>query len=219
MKQPLLLDLDGTLTDPYSGISRCILHALTGVQAPLPTTHELRSWIGPPLKASFAAWFDAHAINADADEALALYRQRFSRAGLFENEVYPGIKELLSELAQTGRSIYLATSKPGVYARQILGHFELEKYFSAAYGSELDGRFCDKRELLAMIMGREKLVARECIMVGDRHYDIDAARAHGMASVGVLWGYGGQLELEKAGADRITKTVAELAAVLLSEVF
>ena len=216
MKKTFLLDLDGTLTDPYTGISRCILHALGIMQAPEPAADEFNNWIGPPLKECFGAWFETHAIDADADEAVALYRERFSRIGLFENEVYPGIPGLLSDLAEAGSDIFLATSKPAKYAGQILVHFELEGYFKAVYGSDLDGRHSDKKELLAMIIEREKLVARDCIMIGDRHHDIHAARIHGMASIGVLWGYGSQSELEGAGADRIIDSVQRLATALLS---
>jgi len=215
MKKSVLLDLDGTLTDPYPGISRCIVYALDKLGAPAPSAEALKGWIGPPLKASFAAWLKLCESTADADRALVLYRERFSEKGLFENEVYPGIPRLLSDLADTGADIFLATSKPRVYAKQILEHFELDRFFSAIHGSELDGRNSDKYDLLAMIMATEHLSARSCIMVGDRHHDIDAARTHGITSVGVLWGYGGKTELQEAGADAITATVEQLKRIIV----
>lgn len=216
MKKSVLLDLDGTLTDPYPGISRCIVYALDRLAAPAPSAEDLKGWIGPPLKASFAAWLKVCESNADADHAVALYRERFSEKGLFENEVYPGIPDLLSDLADTGRGIFLATSKPRVYAKQILEHFELDRFFSAVHGSELDGRYSNKRDLLAMIMELQKLRARECVMVGDRHHDIDAAMFHGMMPLGVLWGYGDRSELAEAGAAQIFDSIDGLAAALLS---
>jgi len=215
MKKAVLLDLDGTLTDPYRGISRCIIHALQTLQIPVPAEQDLKNWIGPPLKQSFGSWFESCDVKADADLALALYRERFSSKGLFENEVYPGIPELLSGLAASGTNFYLATSKPHVYAKQILEHFELDGFFSAVHGSELDGRNSGKYDLLAMIMATEHLSTASCIMVGDRHHDIDAAKAHGITSVGVLWGYGGKTELREAGADRITATVEELRQIFV----
>ncbi len=214
MKKSILLDLDGTLIDPYSGISRCILYALDEMRIPRPSADDLRNWIGPPLMTSFTSWFQDQAIDADAGQALLLYRERFSTKGLFENQLYPGISGLLRELVTAGNRVFLATSKPAVYAKQILGHFRLEKYFSGVYGSELDGRYTDKRDLLTMILQQQDLLVQDCVMVGDRHHDIDAAGAHGMTSYGVLWGYGSRAELEGAGADRIIESVAELASAL-----
>lgn len=215
MGKTFLLDLDGTLADPYTGISRCIVHALKMLQAPRPTANELRNWIGPPLATSFEAWFTAHAIDADPGQAVILYRERFSRIGLFENEVYPGIPALLADLSGGGNHVLLATSKPAVYARRILEHFSLADYFSAAFGSQLDGRYSDKRALLGMIIEQQKLDAADCVMIGDRRHDIDAAQVFGMASVGVLWGYGSRAELEDAGAGRIVASVEELKPVLM----
>ena len=216
MNKSVLLDLDGTLTDPYSGISRSIIFAMERLNAPQPTDNELREWIGPPLLTSFETWFRKHAITADAREALQIYRERFSSKGLFENEVYPGIVALLKQFQSRVPGLYLATSKPGIYAEQILEHFGLTRFFSAIYGSELDGRYTDKSELLELILHKERLNPHECIMIGDRHHDIDAARAHGMTSFGVLWGYGSRTELEEAGADRILESVNALAEVLTS---
>ena len=167
------------------------------------------------LKSSFSAWFEAHAVDADPDDAIALYRDRFSRIGLYENEVYAGVPEMLGRLVDSGSRLVLATSKPLVYASKILQHFGLGKYFWAEYGSELDGRYSDKTELLGMILQRHELHASDCIMVGDRHHDIDAARSHAMASIGVLWGYGDRAELENAGASRISETIADLASLLM----
>jgi phosphoglycolate phosphatase len=215
MNRPLLLDLDGTLTDPYAGISRCIVHALKTLGIPSPAADALKTWIGPPLRTSFETWFRSNSIDADAGQALQIYRERFSTKGLFENEVYPGIGALLGQLQTRVPGLYLATAKPGIYAGQILDHFGLSQFFSAIYGSELDGRYTDKSELLELLLHKEQLNPGECIMIGDRHHDIAAAKTHGMTSFGVLWGYGSRTELEAAGADLIIESVQEMKQILV----
>ena len=152
----LLLDLDGTLTDPYSGISRCIEYALERLGKTIPDVPALRQWIGPPLKQSFERYLKSQG-GGDADLAVSLYRERFARIGLYENSVYPGIAGLLECLHGQSIRLFLATSKPVIYAQQIIDHFGLESWFEGVYGSEMDGRRTDKVDLLRYIMEQEKL--------------------------------------------------------------
>ena len=195
----LLFDLDGTLTDPYQGITRCISHALLALGRSAPPQVNLRWCIGPPLKDSFAKLL-ASDDDKLAEEALAIYRERFGSVGLYENEVYVGIPEALKTLQNMGHTLYVATSKPTVYAKQIIEHFALQQYFRAIYGSELDGTRSDKSNLISYILQSEAVASSETLMVGDREYDMIGAKANGVCGVGVLWGYGTQEELETSGA-------------------
>lgn len=195
----LLIDLDGTLTDPFPGITNCIRHALVALGRPPPPAESLRWCIGPPLKTSFAVLLgprDAHL----ADEAVERYRERFGSIGLFENAVYPGIEGVLADLTTHGHHLCVATSKPTVFAERIIEHFGLEKYFHAVNGSELDGTRSDKAGLIAHILERDAIAADDAVMIGDREYDMQGAALNRVAGLGVLWGYGSREELEASGA-------------------
>jgi phosphoglycolate phosphatase len=211
-----LIDLDGTLTDPFKGISRCITYALELMEFPVPDNVALRQWIGPPLKTSFQHYF-ASRRGGDADRAVQLYRERFASVGLFENSVYEGIPALLEMLAGQSNRLVLATAKPTVYARRIIRHFELEQWFEGIHGSELDGRRTDKSELLQHIINQRGLFPAECVMIGDREHDMRAACSHGMNTVGVLWGYGTPLELLDAGAETLVASPSELMELLTDQ--
>ncbi len=195
----LLFDLDGTLTDPFEGITKCIAHALVKLGRPAPPRESLRWCIGPPLKNSLATLL-ASDDDQLAEKALAIYRDRFSSVGLFENEVYKDIPEVLGVLKETGHTLYVATSKPTVYAERIVNHFGLRGYFREIYGSELDGGRTDKTSLVSHILQRESIVSSETFMIGDRKHDMIAAEANGVFGLGVLWGYGTREELEASGA-------------------
>ena len=214
MIKTILLDLDGTLTDPFPGISRCIMHALEQMDMPVPGDVALQRWIGPPLKASFAHYFGELGVERDANLALQFYRERFGHTGLFENALYPGIPEMLSILVDHGHSLYLATAKPAVYAQQIVEHFSLCRWLSGVHGSELDGTRTDKVDLLQHIIEQERLDANLCMMIGDREHDMLAARYHGMVAVGVLWGYGTESELHRAGAQWLVTDPQQLSGIL-----
>jgi phosphoglycolate phosphatase len=206
----LLFDLDGTLTDPFSGITRSIQHALLALGLPAPPAESLRWCIGPPLQGSFPKLLgpgNAHLAEA----ALVKYRERFSSVGLFENKLYPEIDSVLDELNRRGHSLVVATAKPTVFARRIINHFGLAKCFRSVDGSELDGTRKDKAELIAHILKREAIAPREAIMIGDRKHDILGARHNGVAALGVLWGYGSREELEMAGARACLASPKELA--------
>ena len=211
VRATLLFDLDGTLSDNYEGISRCIRHALARVGAPEPDAATLRACVGPPLRESLAHLLpapDAAAIDA----ALAAYRERFRDVGWRENAVYEGVPEALAALAGTGARMLVCTSKPEVYATRIVAHFGLDAYVSRVYGADLAGALDDKRALLAHLVATERLDASRAIMIGDRHHDVRAARANGARAVGVLWGYGTAAEL--AGAERLLARPAELGTLV-----
>jgi phosphoglycolate phosphatase len=195
----LLFDLDGTLTEPKTGITRCIQYALTGMGCDAPEEADLVHFIGPPLSQTFGhllATTDERAIS----QAVMLYRERFVETGMYENEVYAGMAETLATLVEEGHRLYLATSKPHVFAAKILYHFDLARYFQAIHGAELDGTRQDKADLIAYILCSENLLAAETAMIGDRKHDILGALANGVTAIGVLWGYGSAAELTEAQA-------------------
>lgn len=209
----VLFDLDGTLTDPVEGITRCIQHALAKLAAPCPDETALRTYIGPPLRGTFAALLDS-ADRVLIERAMKFYRARFAETGLFENEVYEGVPGLLEALRASARKLYVATSKPKVYAERILKHFRLDDYFDGVYGSELDGRLDDKAELIGHLLQAERLAPAATLMVGDRRHDIDGAKRNLCAAMGVTYGYGTEAELRQAGADFICRSPQHIADLL-----
>jgi phosphoglycolate phosphatase len=205
----VLLDLDGTLTDPKQGIVGCIQHALRSLGHHVPEEAALLRYIGPPLRAAFIELLPADR-HFEADLAVAKYRERFGDIGMFENAVYPAIPEALTQLRQRGARLFLATSKPTVFARKILDHFRLDQHFEAIYGSELDGTRADKRDLIQYVLTQSQLDAAHTIMVGDRHHDAVGALANRVKPIGVLWGYGGREELLGAGVESLLSVPEEL---------
>ena len=206
----LLLDLDGTLTDPKLGITNCIRFALERMGLVSPPADELHWCIGPPLLDSLRTLVG----HADGERALALYRERYGTLGMYENELYPGIAEMVAGEAARGRRIFLATSKAHVYARPILEHFGLASYFAGIYGAELDGTRVDKPDLLSYISEREGIARGQAIMVGDRRFDVEGAREIGAMSVWADWGYGENDEREGAAPDAICAHPGDLARLL-----
>lgn len=209
----LLFDLDGTLTDPFPGITRSIIYALEALGRPSPSPESLSWCIGPPLEKSFAKLLGS-SDDRLTEDALTKYRERFSSIGLFENKVYPGIAETLSSLKGCGHILYIATSKPTAYAGRIAIHFGLNEYFQGIYGSELDGTRSDKSSLLSDIVQRESMVPAETIMIGDREHDMIGARNNNIWGVGVLWGYGTRQELQRAGAHALVGYPRDLVAAI-----
>jgi phosphoglycolate phosphatase len=208
-RSTLLVDLDGTLTDPAEGIIGCFRLALEALGRIAPPAAELHWIIGPPLRGCFA---EALGGEGDPEEALQLYRGRYSTDGLFEAVVYDGVKETLTDLRAAGTRLFLCTAKPLVYAERILSHFDLERHFEAAYGDELGGRFQDKADLIAHILERERLEPDDCCMWGDRKHDVLAASRHGIPTIGALWGYGGADELRAAGAATLCEAPSHVPA-------
>lgn len=203
----IFFDLDGTLTNPKPGITRSIQYALERLSLAVPGEDELTWCIGPPLHASLKKLTGTDAL---ADQALLLYRERFSDVGLFENEAYAGIADTLATLAATTPRMFVATSKPAVYATRIVDHFGLKPYFERVFGSELDGTRVDKRDLLRYALDETGIDADSAIMIGDRSHDVVGARTNGMTAIGVLYGYGNEAELQDAGAHHICAAHPEL---------
>ncbi len=210
----ILFDLDGTLTDSGLGITNCVKYALSEMGRAIPGDDELKRFIGPPLVVSFRDYCDMS--EEQAREAVRLYRVRYSDVGLFENTVYDGIEQMLKSLSDAGFTLAVATSKPEVFARRILEKFELAGFFSFIGGSGLDGTLDTKLEVIKYVLEKLKINDRsKALMVGDRHYDIDGARAAGISSMGVLFGYGTRDELEEAGADLIAASPHDIADLLI----
>jgi len=194
----IFFDLDGTLTDPKIGITRSIQYALNKLAHPtIPTEDELTWCIGPPLRGSFAKLLGS---DTSADLAVSYYRERFSDVGLYENGVYAGVAEVLTALGGSGRRLFVATSKPHVFAERIIDHFGLRHHFERVFGSELDGTRVDKSHLLQYALKETAIDPSRAIMVGDRSHDIVGARNNAMNAIGVLYGYGSAEELTAAGA-------------------
>lgn len=209
----IIFDLDGTLTDPGVGITRSIQYAL-GKFNKTEKTEVLYRFIGPPLRETFCSFFGFSLEQAE--DAVAYYREYFSERGIFENEVYSGIPELLSDLQINKKKIYLATTKPLVYAERILRHFSLYEYFTAVSGSNLDGSNGAKNELIAGLIRNYHISDPvSAVMVGDRRYDIEGAKANGISSIGAGYGYGEPGELYESSPDFIAETVPELRKILL----
>jgi phosphoglycolate phosphatase len=205
----LLFDLDGTLTNPAEGIVGCIKHALSSLGiAPPPDTDWLK-YIGPPLRGSFMEMLGDHKL---ADRALNAYRERFSTVGMFENEVYPEIPNVLSELRDIGFNLLVATGKPEPFAVTILKHFSLFDFFSHVYGSSLIGENTDKADLIAHLLKQRAFDPSDCLMIGDRKHDIIGAHKNRVKALGVLWGFGSREELEAAGADFIAESPGDLVS-------
>lgn len=211
----VLFDLDGTLTDPFEGITTCVQTALQHFGIEVPDRQTLAPYIGPPLKESFMRY---HGLTADeAQEALQVYRARFGRVGLLENRVYDGIPDTLAALRGAGHRLAVATSKPTVYATRIVAHFSLAPYFETVVGSELDGRRVDKAEVVAEALRCMHADATDTWMVGDRCFDVQGAHQNGVRALGVRYGYAAPQELETAGADAVADTVEAMGAFLLSK--
>lgn len=205
----VLFDLDGTLTDPAEGIIRCMQYAMENLCLQCPPPEELHIHIGPPIRHALAIIMkteDARLI----EEALRIFRVRFADVGLFENEVFAGVPEMLRALRETGRRLFVATSKPLVFSERILERFNLAQYFNGIYGSQLDGTLDNKAELIGHVITSAALDPEETLMVGDRLYDIVGARKNNCLSLGVTYGYGSEEELRCAGADLICHSPSEI---------
>ncbi len=211
MHSPLTLffDLDGTLSDPSEGITRSVQHALQCLGRPYPPKSELTRYIGPPLRWTFPKLLDTDDKEL-VETAVNYYRERYESVGLFENEVYPGIPELLCQLRDDGYPLYVVTAKPKVYADRIIRHFGLDRCFVEVYGPELDGRFDEKRELVGFILHQRRLDPRRTVMIGDRASDIESGRAYGTRAIGVTYGFGTLEEITAAKPDQVCHNPDEI---------
>ena len=229
MYRYILFDLDGTLTDPKLGITGCVQYALEKMGIEEPDQDKLEPFIGPPLLDSFREYYGFD--EEKGQRAIACYRERFSTIGIFENEIYPGIPQMLEKLQKAGAHLAVASSKPTVFVMRILEHFGILSCFEVVVGSELDGSRSKKdevvRDALAQLLHGKKIGeqkrdnmvnGQDVAMVGDRKFDVEGAKAHQIVSVGVSYGYAAEGELEQAGADVIAKTVEELSEKLFRNI-
>jgi len=208
----VLFDLDGTLIDSEEGIVRSIEYALERLGAPPPSRAVLRTWIGPPLRATFPTVLgnDPDAI----ERAVAFYRERFSDVGWSEHVVYAGIGDAVEALAARGAALAVVTSKPDLYAGRIVESLPFGAYFARVYAAQAATSHSEKATMIARALADFGTPADAAAMVGDRHFDIEGAKANGVRAIGVQWGFGSRDELVEAGADAIAADAAALAALL-----
>ena len=212
MSTNVFLDLDGTLTDPKIGITKSLRYAMAKLDSPLPEKFDLDWTIGPSLWYSFK---ELGLGDRETDKAINYYRERYTETGLFENYVYEGISEALQMLKENNIIMHLMTSKPHIYARKITANFNLSKFLTHEFGSELNGKNTNKANLISEAMDYLKLVPQDAIMVGDRKFDIIGAKENSIRTVGVLWGYGSKDELEAELPDILIETPENLAKTIL----
>ena len=210
MTKSILFDLDGTLTDSGEGIINCAIYTLEAFGLPIPSREALRTIVGPPLHESFVRFGVA---EADAERAVEKYRERYVPIGAYENTPYPGIRELLEKLRSDGHRLYVATSKPEGMSVDILNHFDLAKYFTKICGASMDTSRSTKEAVIAYLL-KECGAQENAIMVGDTAFDVIGAKAHGISTIGVSWGYGTVESMEQAGAATIVHSMEELYKAL-----
>ncbi|MBE0450846.1 MAG: HAD family hydrolase [Clostridia bacterium] len=211
----ILFDLDGTLTDPVIGITKSVAHALKKMKNIEVELEELTKFIGPPLLDSFIDFYGFSEV--EAKQAIECYREYFKDEGIYENEIYDGIKAMLEKLDLEGKEMAVATSKPTVFAERIIDYFGLNQYFKVVLGSHLDGGRTKKSEVIEAVLEELEIQdLKEVVMIGDRKHDIMGAKHTGIDSIGVEYGYGSYEELESAGADFIACNVSELSKILLN---
>jgi phosphoglycolate phosphatase len=207
-----LFDLDGTLIDSEHGITACVKHALARLDVPAPAHEELRRWIGPPLRYSFAPLLGNDAARIEA--AVEYYHERFNTLGWREHEIYPGIEALVEHLLAAGHQLAVVTSKPHRHAAPIIAHLPFGEAFLRLYGPHPDSPRSEKASMIAEALADFECDPADAVMIGDRHFDIDGAVANHVRGIGVLWGFGSRAELEHAGAHAIAATPDELAGLL-----
>lgn len=211
----VFFDLDGTLTDPGLGITNSVMYALRHYGIEVEDRRSLYTFIGPPLVDSFQKYYGFS--PEEAKRAVEIYREYFREKGLFENELYPGVPEMLAKLKENGYMISLATSKPDVFSERIIRHFGIDGYFDFLAANNLAETRSDKKAVIAYgLEGLEIKDPRRVVMVGDRRYDIEGGNFYGMKTVGVTYGYGSREELTGAGASYTVDSVCGLEKLLLS---
>ena len=212
-KMYILFDLDGTITDPKVGITKSVQFSLQHFGITVADADTLTHFIGPPLRDSYKRCYGFD--DEKTEQAVAKYREYFSTHGIYENALYEGMDNLLNTLHARGKQLIVATSKPTVYAKQILQHFNIAQYFAFVAGSELDGRRSKKSEIITYAFAEMGITSPEkAVMIGDREHDVIGANETGLESVGVLYGYGDLQELTDAGATYIAATVVDLHELL-----
>ena len=216
MYQYILFDLDGTLTDPGIGITNSVMYALKKFQIEVEDRTTLFKFIGPPLKASFEKYYGFS--KEESELALQYYREYFRPKGLYENQVYKGVRELLTDLKSRNKTLILATSKPEEFAIEILRHFDLYKYFDFVAGATMDSSRVKKADvILYALQSYEVSDLSSAIMIGDREHDILGAKQVGLDSIGVLYGYGDYEELKSAGVTYIVENTEDILKIILAK--
>lgn len=209
MYKTVLFDLDGTLTDPGLGITNSVMYALEKFDIKVEDRTSLYKFIGPPLKDSFEKYY--HMSDEEITRAIAYYREYFSVKGIYENVLYDGITEVLKQIKDSGRQVILATSKPEAFSVEILRYFKIDHYFDFAACATMDETRTNKAEVIAYALKLGEITdLKSAIMIGDREYDIIGAKAAGLNSIGVLYGYGSREELQNAGATYIAERVEDI---------
>ncbi len=209
----VLLDLDGTLSDSRPGIIACFHHTLRELGHDPTAAGDLTWAVGPPMAVSLRRLLAPFGDDR-VDAALTIYREQYSAAGIYDCTVYPGVLAMLDALRDAGHAMCVATSKRRDYAERVVDYLGLRQYVRAVYGAEPGGGLDRKQDLLAYILTVEHFGAPDCVMLGDRLHDIEAAKANAIRSIGALWGYGGREELETAGADAIAVLPGEVINLL-----
>jgi phosphoglycolate phosphatase len=207
----ILVDLDGTLTDPAAGIIAAVRHAIAQMGREPPPPAALRWVIGPPLRHSFPQLLGD---GCDVEAAVQHYRDHYGAGGLFDAAVYDGIFDALATLRARPSRLLVCTAKPAHFATRVLDHFELSGRFDGIHGPDLEGRLDDKGDLIAHMIATDGFDPARAVMIGDRGSDVRAAQRHGIPTVGVLWGYGSREELVEAGAAALCASPADLAAIV-----
>ena len=208
MNRIILFDLDGTLSDPYEGISKSYQYAFSRFGITVDDPDVLKRFIGPPLREAFCAY------GLNPAEAIPVYRERYGTIGLYENTLYDGILELLGWLRTAGYTLAIASSKAEVYVRKTADYFDIAGFFDFIGGAEFDGRRAEKAEVISYVLSELGTAPGDAVyMVGDREHDVIGAKKCGVMSIGVLYGYGGREELEAAGADYIVEDIGGLKSL------
>ncbi len=213
MYKYVLFDLDGTLTDSALGITNCIIYVCEKMNLTVPSMDVLKTFVGPPLTKRFSEVFSLS--EEDAKKALSIYRERFAPIGIFENQVYLGVSDMLKALKDSGCVIALATSKPQIFAEQILKHFKLDTFFDYVSGSDLTGGKQEKTDVMKEALSNMKAEKEKTVMVGDRSFDIEGAKELNVKSIAVTYGYGTMEEIDSCKPDYVADTPGEVAEIIL----
>ena len=210
-KKVILFDLDGTITDSGEGIINCAALALRHYGLPVPSQEEMRVFVGPPLHETFQKF----GVPAqECDNAIEVFRSRYTTIGIFENTPYPGIRELLEALTANANRLFIATSKPEEMANRVLEHFDLARYFEMVCGATMDRSRVEKSDVIAYLLeyvGKPE----NTVMVGDTAFDVTGAASHNIPTIGVAWGYGKVEDMTAAGAYALAQTPEELLGLLI----
>lgn len=212
----VLFDLDGTLTDSGEGIINSVIYSLKKRGITEDDREKLKCFVGPPLEESYIRYYGFNDI--ESKKAVEYYREYYQEKGIFENNLYNGIENLLLNLKNNGKKLILTTSKPEYYAEKIVRYFKIEKYLDGVIGSNMDGTLTDKKELIEKVLETKcsRSNKSEIVMVGDRKYDIIGAKKNEIKSIGVLYGYGTREELISAGADHIADNIENLNKIIIN---